>query len=118
MSLSESQFAAFKAITQQVQRLQRTPQTREVREVMDQIMHIARVQTNKIIDDNKVETPPDNTPVSPMVRMQKSMSNGLSPRASNILWAVVIALWLVVGYLGSQHFHEIFQQPAQEVQNK
>jgi len=25
----------------------------------------------------------------------------------------VIALWAVVGYLGSQHFHEIFQQPAE-----
>jgi len=112
MSLSESQLAAFKAITQQVQRLQRNHQTGEVREVMDQIMAIARVQTNRIIDQNRVEPPPDATPVSPMVQMQKNMSKGLSPRASNIVWAVVIGLWLIVGYLGSQHFHEIFQQPA------
>lgn len=113
MSLSESQFAAFKAITQQAQRLQRTQQTKEVQEVIEQIVAIARVQTNKIIDENRAALPPDNTPVSPMVRMQKSMSNGLSPRASNILWAVVIGLWLIVGYMGSQHFHEIFQQPAE-----
>ena len=118
MSLSESQFAAFKAITQQVQRLQRNPQTKEVREVMDQIAAIARVQSNRIIEENKVEAPPDDTPVSPMDRMQKSMSKGLSPRASNILWAVVIGLWLIVSYLGSQHFHEIFQQPAPEVQTQ
>ena len=109
MSLTESQFAAFKAITQQVQRLQRNHQTKEVSEVMNQIMAIARVQTNRIIEDNKVAAPPDDTPVSPMVRMQKNMSQGFSPRTSNIIWAVVIGLWLVVGYLGSQHFHEIFQ---------
>lgn len=113
MSLSESQFAAFKAINQQAQRLLHTPQTREVREVMEQIIAISRVQTNKIIDANKVAAPPDDTPVSPMIRMQKAMSRGPSKRVSNIIWAVVAALWIAVGYLGSQHFHEIFQQPAE-----
>jgi|GEM_PF-2599328 len=113
MSLSESQFAAFKAINQQAQRLLHTPQTREVREVMEQIIAISRVQTNKIIDANKVDAPPDDTPVSPMIRMQKAMSRGPSKRVSNIIWAVVAALWIAVGYLGSQHFHEIFQQPAE-----
>lgn len=119
MSLSESQFAAFKAITQQAQRLQRTQQTREVREVMEQIMAIARVQTNRIIEDNKVEAPPEDTPagpVSPMMRMQKAMSKGPSKKVSNIIWAVVIGLWLIVGYMGSQHFHEIFQQPPAKTQ--
>lgn len=113
MSLSESQFAAFKAINQQAQRLLHTPQTREVREVMEQIIAISRVQTNKIIDANRVDTPPDDTPVSPMIRMQKAMSRGPSKRVSNIIWAVLAALWIAVGYLGSQHFHEIFQQPAE-----
>lgn len=113
MSLSESQFAAFKAINQQAQRLLHTPQTREVREVMEQIIAISRVQTNKIIDANKVAAPPDDTPVSPMIRMQKAMSRGPSKRVSNVIWAVVAALWIAVGYLGSQHFHEIFQQPAE-----
>lgn len=109
MSLSESQFAAFKAITQQVQRLQHTSQPREVREVLDQITAIARVQTNKIIDENKVDLPPDTTPKSPMMRAQIAMSRGPSQKTSNIIWGVVIGLWLIVGYLGSQHFNEIFQ---------
>jgi len=109
MSLSESQFAAFKSINQQAQRLMRTPQTREVRDVMEQIIAITRVQTNKIIDENKVEVPPDKTSDGPMLRMQKSLSRGPSKRTSNIIWAIVILLWIVVGYLGSQHMHEIFQ---------
>jgi hypothetical protein len=112
MSLSESQFAAFKDINQQAQRLLRTPQTREVHEVMEHIVAITRVQTNKIIDENKVAAPPDDTPVSPMIRMQKAMSRGPSKRVSNIIWVVVAVLWIGVGYMGSQHFHEIFAQPA------
>lgn len=109
MSLSESQLAAFKAITHQARRLERTPQTREVREVMDQIMAITRVQTNKIIDENKLEAPPDTTTAGPMLRAQVALSRAPSQKVSNIIWAVVIGLWLIVGYLGSQHFHEIFQ---------
>jgi len=112
MNPTESQAAAFKAITQQVQRLQRTEQTREVREVMEQIAAIARVQNNRIIDDNKVAPPPDNTLASPMMRVQKNLSQGFSQRTSNIMWVVVIGLWVIVSYLGSQHIHEIFQQPA------
>jgi len=71
-------------------------------------MAIARVQTNRIIDDNKLEEPPDTTPRSPMLRAQIAMSRGPSQKVSNIIWAVVIGLWLIVGYMGSQHFHENF----------
>jgi len=43
-----------------------------------------------------------------MLRAQIAMSRGPSQKVSNIIWAVVIGLWLIVGYMGSQHFHENF----------
>lgn len=109
MNPSESQYAAFKAITQQAQRLQRSNQTPEVRAVVDQIMAIARIQTNAIIDGNKVQTPPDNTPDSPMSRAKEAIIRPPSNKVSNIIWAVLAGLWILVSILGTQNFQAMFQ---------
>lgn len=109
MNRSESQYAAFKAITQQAQTLQRTSQTKEVRVVIDHIMAIARIQTNLIIDENKVQAPQDNTPVTRMSRVQEAIIRPPSNKVSNIIWAVLIALWILVSYLGTQNFQAMFQ---------
>lgn len=109
MTPSESQYAAFKAITQQAQRLQRTQQTKEVRAVIDDIMAIARIQANLIIDESQIEAPQDNAPLGAMSRAQEAIIRPPSNRTSNIIWAVLAALWILVSYLGAQNFQAMFQ---------
>ncbi|APW45718.1 hypothetical protein [Rhodoferax antarcticus] len=109
MNPSESQYAAFKAITQQAQKLQRTDQTREARALIDQIMTTARIQTNLIVDESMGKVPQDTTPGTPMSRAKEAIINPPSNKVSNIIWAVLVALWILVSYLGTQNFQAMFQ---------
>jgi hypothetical protein len=109
MTPSESQYAAFKAIAQHALKLQRTDQNREARAVIDQILTISRIQTNLIIDENTAGAPQDTTPGSPMSRAKEAIISPPSNKTSNIIWAVLAALWILVGYLGTQNFQAMFQ---------
>ena len=111
MTPSESQYAAFKTIALQAQKLQRTDQTREARAIIDQIMTIARIQTNLIVDESMGKVAQDATPSGPMSRAKEAIINPPSNKASNIIWAVLVALWILVGYLGTQNFQAMFQSP-------
>jgi hypothetical protein len=112
MSPTNSQLAAFKAIRQEAQSLLRTRLTSETRESLERILAVTRVQINAGNAALQAQQgQDDNAPVKPL-GLQERLSQTPSEKRSRIIWVVVLALWAVVGYMGSQHFHEIFQQPA------
>jgi len=113
MSPTNSQLAAFKAIRQETQSLLRTRLTSETREGLERILAVTRVQINAGNAALQAQLAQDDiTPAKPL-GLQERLSQTPSEKRSRIIWVVVLALWAVVGYMGSQHFHEIFQQPAE-----
>ena len=113
MSPTDSQLAAFKAIRQEAQSLMRTRLTSEVRDSLERILHITRVQINA---GNAALQAQDNpTPAKPQ-GLQERLSQTPSEKRSRIIWVVVIALWVVVGYIGSQNIKQILQIPPETAQ--
>lgn len=113
MSPTDSQLAAFKAIRQEAQSLMRTRLTSEVRDSLERILHITRVQINA---GNAALQAQDNpTPAKPL-GLQERLSQTPSEKRSRIIWVVVIALWVVVGYIGSQNIKQILQIPPETAQ--
>jgi hypothetical protein len=113
MSPTDSQLAAFKAIRQEVQSLMRTRLTSDVRDGLERILHVTRVQINAGNAALQAQAAQDDTNPPKPVGLQERLSQTPTEKRSRMIWVVVLALWAVVGYMGSQHFHEIFQQPAQ-----
>jgi len=113
MSPTDSQLAAFKAIRQEVQSLMRTRLTSDVRDGLERILHVTRVQINAGNAAQQAQAAQDDISPAKPLGLQERLSQTPSEKRSRIIWVVVLALWAVVGYMGSQHFHEIFQQPAQ-----
>ena len=113
MSPTDSQLAAFKAIRQEAQSLMRTRLTSDVRDSLERILHITRVQINAGNAALQAASAQDQDSPAKPLGLQERLSQTPTEKRSRIIWVVVIALWAVVGYLGSQHFHEIFQQPAE-----
>ena len=113
MSPTDSQLAAFKAIRQEAQSLMRTRLTSEVRDSLERILHVTRVQINA---GNAALQAQDNpTPAKPQ-GLQERLSQTPSEKRSRIIWVVVIALWVVVGYIGSQNIKQILQIPPETAQ--
>lgn len=113
MSPTDSQLAAFKTIRQEAQSLMRTRLTSEVRDSLERILHVTRVQINA---GNAALQAQDNpTPAKPQ-GLQERLSQTPSEKRSRIIWVVVIALWVVVGYIGSQNIKQILQIPPETAQ--
>jgi len=117
MSQSDSQLAAFKAISQEAQSLLRMRQTSDVRDAMERILHITRVQINAKNAALRAADPQASAANQPPVSFQAKISQTPTEKRSRMMWIIVLALWAAVGYMGSQHFHEIFQQPPQAASN-
>ncbi|MBK1682517.1 hypothetical protein [Rhodoferax fermentans] len=113
MSPTDSQLAAFKAIRQEAQSLMRTRLTSEVRDSLERILHITRVQINA---GNAALQAQDNPAPAKPQGLQERLSQTPSEKRSRIIWVVVIALWVVVGYIGSQNIKQILQIPPETAQ--
>ncbi|MBT3066896.1 hypothetical protein [Rhodoferax sp. U11-2br] len=113
MSPTDSQLAAFKAIRQEAQSLMRTRLTSEVRDSLERILHITRVQINA---GNAALQAQDNPAPAKPQGLQERLSQTPSEKRSRIIWVVVIALWVVVGYIGSQNIKQILQLPPETAQ--
>ncbi|WP_180125566.1 hypothetical protein [Rhodoferax sp. BLA1] len=116
MSPTDSQLAAFKAIRQEAQSLMRTRLTSEVRDSLERILHVTRVQINAGNAALQAQaSQDDNIPPKPQ-GLQERLSQTPSEKRSRIIWVVVIALWVVVGYIGSQNIKQILQLPPKTAQ--
>lgn len=116
MSPTDSQLAAFKAIRQEAQSLMRTRLTSDVRDGLERILAVTRVQINAGNAARQAEMAQNGDLPPPPTGMQERLSQTPTEKRSRILWIVVLTLWLVVGYLGTQNYKKILQLPSETAQ--